>query len=444
MRVQAETGGAPRRGIVISAQARGGTDVRRPSRLRQGGRKSAAIILFAVAAAQAVSAQDWPQWRGPNRDGAVGSFTEPKAWPEQLKLKWKVKVGIGHSSPVVSGRRIYFLSREGENEVVRAIDLATGKRLWQDSYPVAYTVQRAAAAHGQGPRATPAIANGRLYTFGISGVLSCYDIRSGKLRWRKETSSQFNNSLPDYGVSSSPVVDRGLLIINAGGDNGALMAYNAETGEEKWRLKADGDSYASPIVADLGDTRQVITVSQQSIIGVAADSGVLLWRIPYPAAGPVTIPTPVLYRQTVICSSVGRGTKAFTITKRGNEWATEQAWYNPDVSMWMNTPVVSGDFLFGLSQRNRGQFFCLDARTGKVLWTSEGRAGDYAVILKSAHKLFIQTTDGSLTVAKITDKGYEPIKSYQVADRATWAHPAMIKNRILIKDVEHLALWGLS
>ena len=444
MRVQAETGGAPRRGIVMSAQARGGTDVRRPSRLRQGGRRSAAIILFAVAAAQAVSAQDWPQWRGPNRDGVVGSFTEPKAWPEQLKLKWKVKVGIGHSSPVVSGRRIYLHSREGENEVVQAIDPATGERLWQDSYPVAYTVQRAAAAHGKGPKATPVVAHGRLYTFGISGVLSCYDIRSGKLRWRKETSSQFNNDLPDYGVASSPVVDRGLLIINAGGGSGALMAYNAETGEQKWSLKADSASYASPIVADLGGARQVITVSQQSIIGVAADSGVLLWRIPYPATGPVTIPTPVLYQQTVICSGFDRGTKAFTVTKRGNEWATEEAWYNSDVSVWMNTPVLSGDFLFGLSQKKRGQFFGLDARTGKVLWTSDGQAGDYAVLLKSAHKLFIQTTDGSLTVAKITDKGYEPIKSYQVADSATWAHPAIIKNQVLIKDVEHLALWSFS
>jgi outer membrane protein assembly factor BamB len=235
MSVPAETGGAHHRGIVMPAQARGGADVRRLPRLGRGGRKSAAIILFAVAAAQAVLAQDWPQWRGPNRDGVVGSFTEPKAWPEQLKLKWKVEVGIGHSSPVVSGRRIYLHSREGENEVIQAIDLTTGKQLWQDSYPVAYTVQRAAAAHGKGPKATPVIANGRLYTFGISGVLSCYDIRSGKLRWRKETSSKFNNASPDYGISSSPVVDRGLLIINAGGNNnGALMAYNAETGEEKW------------------------------------------------------------------------------------------------------------------------------------------------------------------------------------------------------------------
>ena len=412
--------------------------------MRQVNSKLAAFVLMAVILPPIALGQDWPQWRGPNRDGVVGSFTEPKAWPAQLKLKWKVKVGTGHSSPVVSGRRIYLHSREGENEVVQAIDLDTGKRLWQDSYPVAYTVQRAAAAHGKGPKATPVLAKGKLYTFGISGLLSCYDIKSGKLRWRNDTSSQFNNDLPEYGVSSSPVVDRGLLIINAGGYSGALTAYNAETGEEKWSWKADSPSYASPIVADLGGTRQVITVSQQSIIGVAADTGVLLWRIPYRATGPVTIPTPVLYQQTVICSGFGRGTTAFTITKRGNEWATEQAWYRPDVSMWMNTPVVSGNFLFGLSQKKRGQFFSLDARTGKEFWTSEGGAGDYAVILKSDTKLFIQTNDGTLIIARITDRGYEPVKSYQVADSATWAQPAIIKNQILVKDVEHLSLWSLS
>ncbi|HKY44388.1 MAG TPA: PQQ-binding-like beta-propeller repeat protein [Pyrinomonadaceae bacterium] len=378
------------------------------------------------------------------RDGVVTAFAEPRAWPEQLKLKWKVKVGTGHSSPVVSGRRVYLHSRDGEQEVVRAVDLATGKQLWQDSYAVTYTVQRAAAAHGKGPRATPAIANGKLYTFGITGILSSYDIKSGKLRWRKETSSQFNNAFHDYGVSSSPLVDRGLVMVNARGDSGALIAYNAETGEEKWSWKAESVSYASPIVADLGGSRQIITVSQHSISGVAADNGALLWQIPYAASGPVTIPTPVLYQQTLICSGHGRGTTAFTITKRGNEWTTEQIWYTPEVSMWMNTPVVSGDFLFGLSQKNRGQFFCLDARTGKVLWVSEGRAGDYAVIVKIDDNLLVQTTDSNLTVAKISGKGYEPLRRYQVADSETWAHPAVVKNMIVVKDVEHLALWSLS
>ena len=402
------------------------------------------LVLTTASLTETAIAQEWPQWRGPMRDGTVVEFAEPRAWPEQLKLKWKVKVGTGHSSPVVSGRRVYLHSRDGEHEVVRAVDLATGKRLWQDSYTVAYTVSRAAAAHGKGPRATPAVADGKLYTFGITGILSCYDIKSGKLRWRKETSSQFNNAIPDYGVASSPVVDRGLVIVNAGGNSGALMAYNAETGEEKWSCTADSASYASPIVANLGDRRQVITVSQHSITGVAADSGALLWRIPYAASGPVTIPTPVLYQQTLICSGHGRGTTAFTITKRGNEWATEQTWYNPDVSMWMNTPVLSGDFLFGLSQKNRGQFFCLDARTGRVLWVSEKRAGDYAVILKVDDSLFMQTTDSNLIVAKISGKGFERLRHYQVADSETWAHPAVVKNMIAVKDVEHLALWALS
>jgi outer membrane protein assembly factor BamB len=121
-----------------------------------------------------------------------------------------------------------------------------------------------------------------------------------------------------------------------------------------------------------------------------------------------------------------------------------QTWYNPDVSMWMNTPVLSGDFLFRLSQKNRGQFFCLDARTGRVLWVSEKRAGDYAAILKVDDNLFMQTTDSNLIVAKISGKGYEPLRRYQVADSETWAHPAVVKNMIVVKDVEHLAVWGLS
>ena len=413
--------------------------------MKQSNRKFVVSMLLTVIIAQLALAQDWPQWRGPNRDGAIVSFTEPKAWPEQLKLKWKVKVGAGYASPVVSGQRVYLHSREGENEVVQAIDLANGKQLWQDSYPVAYTMHPAATAHGKGPKATPVIAQGKVYTFGISGVLSCYDSQSGKLRWRKETAKQFENTLPMFGATASPVVDHGLLIIHLGTNTkGSLTAFNAETGEEKWSWTGDSPSYASPIVAELAGTRQVIAQAYRSIIGVSADTGALLWQIPYKAVDNPHAMTPVIHQQTLICSGYRRGTRAFKITKRGNEWTTEEAWFNEDVSMWLHSPVVSGDFLFGLSQKNSGQYFCLDARTGKVLWTSEGRAGDYAVILKSDNKLFLQTTDGHLIIAKMTDQGYEPLKQYQVADSQTWAHPAIIKDQILVKDVEHLMLWSWS
>jgi len=190
----------------------------------------ALFILFI----QQIFAQDWPQWRGANRDGAVTGFTAPKTWPDQLKQIWKVSVGVGHSSPLVIGARVYLHSRQAENEVAAAYDLDTGKTIWQDSYPVAYTMNQAAAGHGKGPKSTPVYSNGKLYTLGITGVLSCYDTANGKPLWRKDFAKQFKSTSPVYGAAASPIIDRGLLIAHVGGaDGGALKALDAKSGEEK-------------------------------------------------------------------------------------------------------------------------------------------------------------------------------------------------------------------
>src|SRR5437016_4818451 len=140
------------------------------------GSKKALRLYIAVALAGHVSfAQDWPQWRGPNRDGVAASFTAPKVWPDKLKTVWKLQVGLGHSSPVFVGRRVYLLSRQEENEVASCFDLDTGKQLWRDSYPTPYMMNPAAVSHGKGPKSTPVVYNNKLYTLGISGILSCYD-----------------------------------------------------------------------------------------------------------------------------------------------------------------------------------------------------------------------------------------------------------------------------
>ena len=175
--------------------------------------------------------QDWPRWRGASGDGVVTGFIAPKSWPDQLKQRWKIAAGVGHSSPLVVGPRVYLHSRQGENEVAAAYDLNTGKTIWQDSYPVAYTMNPAATGHGKGPKSTPVHSNGKLYTFGITGVLSCYDAAKGKLLWRKDFAKQFKTTSPDFGVATSPIVDRGLLIVHVGGDNnGALKVFDAATG----------------------------------------------------------------------------------------------------------------------------------------------------------------------------------------------------------------------
>jgi outer membrane protein assembly factor BamB len=393
--------------------------------------------------------QDWPRWRGANGDGVVTGFTAPKTWPDQLKQRWKITAGVGHSSPLVVGASVYLHSRQGENEVVAAYDLNTGKTIWQDRYPVAYTMNPAATGHGKGPKSTPVYSQinggGKLYTFGITGVLSCYDATKGRLLWRKDFAKQFKTTSPDFGAATSPIVDRGLLIVHVGGDNsGALKAFDAATGEEKWSWNGDGPGYATPIVVEIAGKRQIVTQSQQNIIGVWADNGSLLWKIPFTTAYVQNIVTPIRYKDLMIFSGINKGVFAARVGWRDNNWATETVWENKEVSMYMNSPLLAGDLLFGMSHKNKGQFFCLDAATGKTLWTGDPRQGENAAMVIAGNTIFSLTTDADLIVTSAADKGAKVIRKYRVAEKPTWAHPAIVGKNILIKDETELAMWGLE
>lgn len=402
-----------------------------------------AFISF-IAFSQTASAQDWTQWRGANRDGAVTGFVAPKVWPEQLKSKWKIQVGIGHASPLVIGKTVYLHSRQGENEVAAAYDLETGKTLWQDSYPIAYTMNPAATGHGKGPKSTPVVSGGRLYTLGITGVLSCYDTAKGRLAWRKDFGQKFGAKAPLFGTSMSPVVDRGLLIVHAGGnDQGGLVALDAATGAEKWVWTEDGPGYASPIIVEIAGKRQVITQSQKFIIGIWADNGGLLWKIPFETEYVQNIVTPIQFKDLLIFSGINKGTFAVRVGWK-DKWVTETVWQTREVSMYMNSPVMNGNLLFGMSHRNKGQFFCLDAATGKTLWTGDPRQGENAAMLIAGDTIFSLTNDADLIVTSAASKGASVVKKYKVADSATWAHPAISGKRILIKDQNSLALLSLE
>jgi outer membrane protein assembly factor BamB len=195
-------------------------------------------------------------------------------------------------------------------------------------------------------------------------------------------------------------------------------------------------------VTDLAGTRQIITQSQHNIVGVSAATGELLWRIPFSTPYEQNIVTPALYHDTLLFSGLGNGVMGVRVLKRGSEWVTETIWQNKDVGMYMSSPVVSGDLMFGLSNLKHGQFFCLDARNGATLWTSEGRQADNAAVIDGGSVLFLLTNDAELIVARKTVKGFEPLRKYSVADSPTWAHPVVLNNGILIKDLSTLALWG--
>jgi outer membrane protein assembly factor BamB len=403
-----------------------------------------ATLAVALATMAIAADQDWPQWRGPNRDGRIAGALTP-AWPKALKAGWKASVGIGYASPVVTGARVFTFARQGDNEVLTSFDLATGKAVWTQSYPAPYTLNPAATAHGKGPKSTPVVQGGRIYTLGIAGTLSAFDAQTGRVVWRKDFGGQFREGAPIYGAAMSPAVIDGLLIAHVGGDgDGALTAFDAASGAVRWAWKGDGPAYASPIVADIGGVRQVVTETQKQLVGVSLAKGELLWSVPLTTPYEQNAVTPVVSGDVVIYSGLDQGLQAVRIARKGAAWAAEPVWKTNEVSLYMSSPVLDGGTLYGFSHRNKGQFFAVDAASGKTRWLSPGRQADNAAVLVAGNALLILTDRGELLVAKKDAPAFAPIATYTVADSATWAHPAVVGTTLLVKSADALAQWRIE
>lgn len=402
------------------------------------------IVAVTLILAEPLPA-DWPQWRGANRDGVTRDFAAPSTWPAALKESWRVTVGEGHSSPVTSEGRIYVLARQGEDEVVLCLEASTGKQLWRAAYPAAYTMNPAATGHGKGPKSTPVVSGGKLFTFGINGVLSCFDAKSGKLHWRKEFSKQYRNTSPLYGTAMSPIVANGLCIVHVGGhDQGALTAFDIQTGTVKWAYAEDGPAYSSPVLATLAGEAQLVTYTQSNVVGIAATSGKLLWKMANKVPYDVNSVSPVIYKDLVVLSIYEKGIGAVRLTRQGDHLVPQEVWRNQAYESYMNTPVLAGNRLAGFSYKKKGQFFCLDADTGKALWESAGRMGENAAILSAGDLFFFLTDEAKLFVLGSNATTFAPVKEYQVASSPTWAHPVLLGNRILIKDMTSLAALAIQ
>lgn len=406
---------------------------------------TSSILICLGALLFPVNAQDWPQWRGPNRDGVTASFTAPAAWPKTLKQLWKTPVGSGYSSPVVSRDKAWIHSRSGEEEVVSCLDLKTGKVVWSKSYAVAFNKNQYATQMGKGPFATPVLHAGRLYTLGATAILSCFDAASGELKWRKEFGAP-DTSKMFCGTAFSPIVDEGKLIVHTGDDikGGVMLALDPATGAERWKWTGEGPGYASPIVVEFDKTRQIVTMTDKSVIGIEARTGKLLWRMAWPDEWNENIVTPIQYKNLLIFSGVRKGTVAVQPAKTGNEWSAKQVWHNPEIAMYMNSPVLDGEHLYGMSSKRKGQYFCLEAATGKTLWATEGREGAQASVVGAKDLLLILTADSNLIVSRKDAKAFTQLAKYAVADSPTYAHPVVLGNRILVKDDAAMILWSFE
>ncbi len=329
-------------------------------------------------------------------------------------------------------------SRIGTREVIAAYDLASGKQLWQDGVEAPYTMNPAARGHGPGPKSTPSIADGRVFTFGISGIFSAHDLNTGKLLWRKNAPK----TPPEFGTATSPVVDGTQVIAFLGGQgSGALTAMDVATGAVKWQWTGDGPAYASPVIATFSNIRQVITQSQNRIIGVDAGNGRLLWELPVKTPYEQNSVTPLVIGDRLIYAGLENPTVAVRPAGgAGMKWIAPRVWSNDQVSMYMSSPV-GGTALFGLSNKNRGQFFAIEPATGKTLWLSKGREAENASMVRAGNFLLVGTTNSELIVLRANPAAYEELKRYVVADSAMWAHPAFTGRTIIVKDVNKLTAW---
>ena len=385
-----------------------------------------------------ISPRDYPQWRGQHRDGAASAFAEPTAWPDALTRRWKVDVGEGYATPLVVGDTVYVFTRRSGAEVMTALSAETGRERWRTSYAAPYTPDTPAAAHGVGPKATPLFHQSRLFSLGITGIVSAFDAMTGKLAWQTPAASEH----PSYGTAVSPAGEGDLVIVHPG-NHGPLTAFDATTGAMRWEGTGRG-AYASPMIVDLGGARQVVTMTQDSVVGVALADGRQLWEYAWRSRAEPSAITPVVHGDTLIVSSQAMGVAALKPTRRDGAWVVDRVWQTTEVSLFLSNPVLVGDTLFGLSEKARGQFFALDANTGRVLWLGPPRQASNTAVVKASAALLLLDDDGELIVAKTSRSGLEIVKRYAVAASATWAQPAVSGNRIFVKDVTSLSLWTLN
>ena len=398
-------------------------------------------LLAPLRATAQDSPLDYPQWRGPARDGSAAAFVEPAAWPEQLNRRWQVEVGTGYGTPIIISDHVYTFTRQDGDEVLSAVDATTGRVVWSTQYPAPYRANAGTQRHGPGPKSTPLFYDGKLYTLGISGIVSAFDTGDGTLLWQHPAPPVD----PLYATAMSPLANGGNVIFHVGGHNqGALTAFDANTGDIAWRWDGDGPAYASPILADIDGTRHIVTVTQELVVGISATTGELLWQRPFVSNSTNNSITPIAYDDSIIVSGHNLGVTRFRPAQRGGQWVTETLWENRDVGLFMSNGVLVDDTFFSLSHTNSGQFFALDVATGETLWSTQGREATNAALVKAGGLLFLLNDDAELIVARASRTGFEPFRRYTVSNSVTWAQPAISGNRLFVKDDSTLALWTLD
>jgi outer membrane protein assembly factor BamB len=387
----------------------------------------------------------WTGWRGAKRDAIVSNFAAPKTWPEKMEKIWTAKVGDGYATPLVLGDRVYQHAREGAEEVLWCLNLKDGKPLWRKSTAVEFEAGRGGEKHGLGPKSTPTIADGRVFTLSIAGTLTAWSAENGEVLWVRDFKERLEKAFPYWGASTSPIAEEGRLLVHVGTcGNGALYCLDQKTGKDLWVRDEDANCYSSPLMETINGVRQLVELNHSGLCGIDFKSGKLLWKHPFPHHGNnQNTPTPVRHGDLFIVGAESRGMFAVKPALVDGEWSVERLWRHREVSFDMSSPVVNDGLVYGFSEFKMGRLACLQPETGVVLWEGEPRAGENGQFLSLPGHVLLLTDNGLLRVLRANRKKYEALRTYRVAEGDTWTAPALVGHSLFIKSGDHLSVWRL-
>lgn len=396
-------------------------------------------LFVLVLACSCAHGGDWPQWLGPNRDGS--SPEKVAAWQGEIKVLWRQPVAEGHSSPVVAGGRVYLHTRlrDRDAEELAAYEALTGKPLWRTSY----TRAPFSSPFGMGPRATPSVVANRVYTFGVTGVLGCFDAAQGKQLWQVDTLKEFKAANLTFGVSCSPLVDGNRVLVNVGGKGASIVAFDTEKGTVHWKQLDAAASYSSPIVFGQGPSRQVVFLTQQGLAALQPETGTVFWQFPFVDLLSESSTTPVRRDDLLLASSVTVGSVGLRLGQKDDRPAATQVWKNPALSCYFSTPVVVGaEHVYMVTGTivppPSATLRCVELKTGKELWQKPKVGRYHAALLRTGDsKLLMLEDTGSLVLLEPNATAYRELARAKVCGH-TWAHPALADGRLYLRDDREL------
>jgi outer membrane protein assembly factor BamB len=398
------------------------------------------LLVLALCGSFA-AADDWPQWLGPRRDGSSAEKVAP--WKEAPKVLWSQPAGEGNSSPVVAGGRVFLHTKvkDKDEEEVVAYDAATGKEAWRTAYPRGKSI----FLFGNGPRATPTVADGRVYTLGISGLLTCFDADGGKQVWQVDTLKKFAAPSLLFGASASPLLDGNLVLVTVGGKGACAVAFDRDKGDVLWKALDDPASYAAPIAFGEGKQRQAVFLTGKGVASLSPADGSLFWRYDFEDPFHESASTPVHLGDLLLAGSIGSGSVGLRLEAKDDKPAAAEAWKNPALTCYFSTPVAVGKEHVYLVTGTpppalavTATLRCVEAKSGKELW-QKAKVGKYHASLTRTgdDKLLMLDDGGNLILLDPDPKEYHELARSKVCGE-TWAHPALSGGRLYVRDADKL------